>query len=154
MNCRETTYQTPSGKEWDCFIPSVLSFPTGIGDSRIVTPLKPIRERLGMSKQYRTGVATLNPARGRFVVGPPPEQIPECLRELAQYMSLAGDRHVKGWYATIYLLTIHPWADGNGRTGREFYRRQTASAERRDSLRGRLREALARLQPPRKAYEA
>ena len=147
MTHRVVAHTLTNGEKQGCFIPSPLNLPTGIGDSQVVTPLRPIRRQLGLPQRYRAGLATLTGKRDTIVVGPPPEHIPACMRQLSQYMALRGDRHVKGWYATIYLLSVHPWSDGNGRTGREFYRRQTGSSETRDSLRGRLREALRRLQP-------
>lgn len=147
------SYRTQlSDYEWDCFIPSAVSLPTGIGDNTLIVNISNIRKQMEFPTQYRTGVATLSRNQARFVVGPPPEYIQECISDLYWYMSLAGDRMVKGWYATCFLLSVHPWEEGNGRTAREFYRRYTNADESRDSLRARLREMLPKLQPPRKSH--
>ncbi|WP_423825275.1 Fic family protein [Salinibacter ruber] len=155
MNSRPAPYKSPvSGREWDCFIPSAASLPTGIGKNELIIDISDVREHMGFPKRYRTGIATLTRGMKRFVVGPPPDHVPSCMSDLYWYMSLAGDRLVKGWYATCFLLTVHPWEGGNGRTAREFYRRYTASNEDRNSLRGRLRGALPKFQPPRNLYPA
>lgn len=52
-------------------------------------------------------------------VPPPPEDVPRLLEDLCTYLS--GDDHpplVQAAVAHAHFETIHPFADGNGRTGR------------------------------------
>lgn len=64
------------------------------------------------------GGSGYNPCRASFVP-PPPELVPELLDDLCAY--LAADAHsplVQAAIAHAQFETIHPFADGNGRTGR------------------------------------
>lgn len=120
------------------FLPSLVYTPVGHGvDRTIVHPFK-LRRRLQLPVGFRQGAAGV---RGS-VVGPPPRLIPECMSELYSYMSQPGDPQVKGWYAACYLLSVHPWPDGNGRTGRYFYRKYTGSSETKEALRTKFNAAF------------
>jgi Fic family protein len=53
---------------------------------------------------------------------PPPEQVPELMQQFLAWFNAAPcanwDRVVRAVVAHFYLVSIHPFADGNGRTGR------------------------------------
>lgn len=53
-------------------------------------------------------------------VGPPPEAVPELLEDLVAYINSPDDgiALVRAAVAHAQFETIHPFADGNGRTGR------------------------------------
>jgi len=64
------------------------------------------------------GGSSYNPCRAVFVP-PPPDHVDGLLRDLVEYMN--GDEHsplVQAAIAHAQFETIHPFADGNGRTGR------------------------------------
>lgn len=64
------------------------------------------------------GGSSFNPCSAAFVP-PPPEHVADLLRDLLEYIN--GDEHsplVQAANAHAQFETIHPFADGNGRTGR------------------------------------
>ena len=64
------------------------------------------------------GGSSYNPCSAAFVP-PPPEQVHDLLHDLVEYTN--GDDHsplVQAAIAQAQFETIHPFADGNGRTGR------------------------------------
>lgn len=68
--------------------------------------------------QNWVGGTGLSPCTADFVP-PPPERVPELLEDLCRYIS--GDDHpalVQAAVAHAQFETIHPFPDGNGRTGR------------------------------------
>lgn len=72
-----------------------------------------VRER-----QNWIGGSAYNPCSATFVP-PPPDRVPGLLDDLVSY--LRGDAHspvVQAAIAHAQFETIHPFADGNGRTGR------------------------------------
>jgi Fic family protein len=72
-----------------------------------------VRER-----QNWIGGSSSNPCTAVFVP-PPPDQVDGLLQDLIEYMN--GDEHsplVQAAIAHAQFETIHPFADGNGRTGR------------------------------------
>jgi Fic family protein len=77
----------------------------------------------GAGGQVRTeqnwiGGSSYNPCRAAFVP-PPPDRVPGLLDDLLVYVN--GDDHsplVQAALAHAQFETIHPFADGNGRTGR------------------------------------
>lgn len=70
------------------------------------------------SDQNWIGGSSYNPCNAAFVP-PPPEYLDDLLRDLMGYVN--GDEHsplVQAAIAHAQFETIHPFADGNGRTGR------------------------------------
>ena len=70
------------------------------------------------TSQNWIGGSNYNPLRAEFVP-PPPEQVPGLVDDLIEYLN--GDYHsplVQAGIAHAQFETIHPFADGNGRTGR------------------------------------
>lgn len=70
------------------------------------------------TSQNWIGGSSYNPVRAEFVP-PPPEQVPGLVDDLIEYLN--GDYHstlVQAAIAHAQFETIHPFADGNGRTGR------------------------------------
>lgn len=70
------------------------------------------------TSQNWIGGSSHNPLRASFVP-PPPEYVPELTDDLIEYLN--GDRHsplAQAGIAHAQFETIHPFADGNGRTGR------------------------------------
>lgn len=70
------------------------------------------------TEQNWVGGRGLSPCTADYVP-PPPEHVPALLEDLCAYMS--GDDHpalVQAALAHAQFETIHPFADGNGRTGR------------------------------------
>lgn len=64
------------------------------------------------------GGSSYNPCSASFVP-PPPELVPDLIEDLTAYVN--GDDHsalVQAAIAHAQFETIHPFADGNGRTGR------------------------------------
>jgi len=81
--------------------------------SRSPTPGGVIRRQ-----QNWIGGSSFNPCSATFVP-PPPEQVDGLLRDLIRYTN--GDGHsplVQAAIAHAQFETIHPFVDGNGRTGR------------------------------------
>jgi len=72
----------------------------------------------GVVRTEQNWIGGVNPCAAAFVP-PPAEQVEDLLRDLAAYLS--GDEHpalLQAALAHAQLETIHPFADGNGRTGR------------------------------------
>jgi Fic family protein len=70
------------------------------------------------SEQNWIGGSSFNPCNAAFVP-PPPEHLPVLLTDLLDYVN--GDDHsplVQAAIAHAQFETLHPFADGNGRTGR------------------------------------
>jgi Fic family protein len=70
------------------------------------------------TEQNWVGGPGMSPCRAEYVP-PPPDKVPQLLEDLCAYMS--GDDHpalVQAAIAHAQFETIHPFADGNGRTGR------------------------------------
>ena len=80
-----------------------------------------LRPELGgtiRTAQNWIGGSNYNPLRADFVP-PPPENVPSLVDDLIVYMN--SDNHsplVQAGIAHAQFETIHPFADGNGRTGR------------------------------------
>ena len=77
-------------------------------------------ERAGVvrDEQNWIGGSSYNPCRASFVP-PPPEHVDGLLRDLMEYLN--GDEHpplLQAALAHAQFETIHPFVDGNGRTGR------------------------------------
>ncbi|WP_216853219.1 Fic family protein [Phytoactinopolyspora halotolerans] len=72
----------------------------------------------GIVRREQNWIGGANPCSAAFVP-PPAEFVPELLTDLAAYLS--GDEHpalLQAALAHSQFETIHPFADGNGRTGR------------------------------------
>ena len=70
------------------------------------------------TSQNWIGGSNYNPLRAAFIP-PPPELVSELVYDLIEYLN--GDYHsplVQAGIAHAQFETIHPFADGNGRTGR------------------------------------
>ena len=78
-------------------------------------------ERFGgviRTAQNWVGGTGMTPCTADYVP-PPPDDVPDLLADLCEYIS--GDEHpalVQAALAHVQFETIHPFADGNGRTGR------------------------------------
>lgn len=82
----------------------------------------------GISKQpgeFRTSqnwIGVTRPGNAHFVP-PPPNTVPECLAALERFIHAEGDNiHpiIRAALAHLQFETIHPFLDGNGRTGRNL----------------------------------
>ena len=72
----------------------------------------------GKIREEQNWIGGINPCRAEFVP-PPSEQVGELLEDLCEYIS--GKDHsplLQAALAHAQFETIHPFADGNGRTGR------------------------------------
>jgi Fic family protein len=72
----------------------------------------------GLVRTEQNWIGGINPCSAAFVP-PPAEHVHELLDDLAEYLS--GDEHpalLQAAIAHAQFETIHPFADGNGRTGR------------------------------------
>ena len=81
------------------------------------SPTKQLGGRI-RTEQNWIGGSSFNPCRAAFIP-PPPEHVDELLDDLFDYVN--GDAHsplVQAAIAHAQFETIHPFADGNGRTGR------------------------------------
>ena len=70
------------------------------------------------TEQNWIGGSSFNPCNADFVP-PPPEYLPKLMNDLLDYVN--GDEHsplVQAAIAHAQFETLHPFADGNGRTGR------------------------------------
>ena len=74
-----------------------------------------IRER-----QNWVGAGALGGPLQASHVGPPPEAVPSLLEDLVSFVNRDGDGNpiVRAALAHVQFETIHPFPDGNGRTGR------------------------------------
>ncbi len=87
---------------------------------RVLTDRSPTPELGGVVREQQNwiGGSSYNPCSAVFVP-PPPDQIDGLLQDLIEYVN--GDEHsplVQAAIAHAQFETIHPFADGNGRTGR------------------------------------
>lgn len=98
-------------------IPDFSRFPTGIGEASVTVDLLSIRKELGLWPEFRQRQVCV----AWFDVGPHWSQVLESVREWHLYCSLPGDAETKALFASMGLLWIHPWTDGNGRAAREAY---------------------------------
>jgi Fic family protein len=91
-----------------------------LGVHRVLLDRSPTPELGGMIRDQQNwiGGSAYNPCSAVFVP-PPPEQVEGLLHDLIDYHN--GDQHsplVQAAIAHAQFETIHPFADGNGRTGR------------------------------------
>lgn len=84
--------------------------------------------RRGISKQpgeFRTSqnwIGGTRPGNAHFVP-PPPSAVPDCMTALERFIHAEGDNiHpiIRAALAHLQFETIHPFLDGNGRTGRSL----------------------------------
>ena len=66
------------------------------------------------------------------------------MRRLSTYLHLKNDVEHRAWQASQFLLAVHPFTDGNGRTARELYRRLTGKEAPKAVLRPILTELMRR----------
>ncbi|WP_433599248.1 Fic family protein [Nocardia sp. CA-135953] len=75
--------------------------------------------------QWRRGPAYVTDARDPSIAaytGPDADQVPALMGELADWLNSDDDTHllVRAAMAHLHLVSIHPWADGNGRMSRSL----------------------------------
>jgi Fic family protein len=75
--------------------------------------------------QWRKGpVYVTDPANPRVAAytAPAPDDVPELMTELVTWLNAVDDTHplVRAAMAHLNLVSIHPWADGNGRMSRSL----------------------------------
>ncbi len=97
-----------------------ISLPDLLDIHRVLMDRSPTPELGGAVRKQQNwiGGSSFNPCRATFVP-PPPEYVEDLLHELIGYTN--GDEHsalVQAAIAHAQFETIHPFADGNGRTGR------------------------------------
>ncbi|MFV1971604.1 MAG: Fic family protein [Acidimicrobiia bacterium] len=79
---------------------------------------RPELGRVVRERQNWIGGSSYNPCSAVFVP-PPPDHVDGLVQDLIEYVN--GDEHsplVQAAIAHAQFETIHPFADGNGRTGR------------------------------------
>ena len=86
--------------------------------------------------QWRKGPVYVTDARDPSIAAytaPAAEEIPALMTELADWLNAPSDAHslVRAAMAHLHLVSIHPWADGNGRMSRSL---QTLMIAREASL--------------------
>ena len=82
--------------------------PTTVGDFQaVIAPGKPIRERRGM-----------NVCVGNFIA---PEGGPGIVRRLERILHKANYTSDDPWSVHVAFELLHPYMDGNGRTGRAIW---------------------------------
>jgi Fic family protein len=75
--------------------------------------------------QWRKGPVYVTDARDPSIAaytGPDAEDVPALMTELADWLNAPDDAHslVRAAMAHLHLVSIHPWADGNGRMSRSL----------------------------------
>jgi Fic family protein len=75
--------------------------------------------------QWRKGPVYVTDARDPSIAaytGPDAEAVPALMTELADWLNAPDDAHslVRAAMAHLHLVSIHPWADGNGRMSRSL----------------------------------
>lgn len=94
--------------------------------TRIIKRTPTIKTMLEAHRTIMRGQTHAQPGMLRTVnvrvgdhVGPPHEDVPGYMAELYSYIQDPGEEPlIKAVYAHLQFETIHPFADGNGRTGR------------------------------------
>lgn len=118
---------------------SVVLFPTPSltsADQAVLAGIEEIRERLRRSGKWTPGfrrfltadaVAALfvtdprNPRVAAYTA-PAAAEIPGLMAELIAWLNAGDDAHplIRAAMAHLHLVSIHPWADGNGRMSRSL----------------------------------
>ena len=75
--------------------------------------------------QWRRGPVYVTDARNPNVAAytaPEPEAVPGLMAELVDWLNAKDDTHplIRAAMAHLHLVSIHPWADGNGRMSRSL----------------------------------
>ncbi|QNE21769.1 Fic family protein [Kribbella qitaiheensis] len=75
--------------------------------------------------QWRRGPVYVTDARDPSIAAytaPDAEQVPGLMQELIDWLNAGDDAHplVRAAMAHLHLVSIHPWADGNGRMSRSL----------------------------------
>ncbi len=97
-----------------------ISLPDLLEIHRVLMNRSPTPELGGVIREQQNwiGGSSYNPCSAAFVP-PPPEYVEDVLHDLVDYTN--GDEHsalVQAAIAHAQFETVHPFADGNGRTGR------------------------------------
>jgi len=71
----------------------------------------------GVFRRSQNWIGGTRPGNARFVP-PPPQQADQCMASLEQYLHGPEPALIKAALAHVQFETIHPFLDGNGRTGR------------------------------------
>lgn len=73
----------------------------------------------GEFRRSQNWIGGTRPGNAHFVP-PPPAQVPDCMRDLEQFLHASDDLPalVRAALAHVQFETIHPFLDGNGRVGR------------------------------------
>lgn len=81
-----------------------------------------ISKQPGEFRTSQNWIGGTRPGNARFVP-PPPNAVPDCMTALERFIHAEGDNiHpiVRAALAHLQFETIHPFLDGNGRTGRNL----------------------------------